>query len=57
MLILSRRTDESIIITTPEGQEIEVYVLGVKGNQVRIGIEADESIQILRSELTQESVA
>jgi carbon storage regulator len=56
MLILTRRPDESIVLTTPEGQEIQFFVLGVKGNQVRIGIEADESIKILRSELTQESV-
>jgi len=37
MLILTRRTGETIIIETPAGERIEVTVLAVKGNQVRIG--------------------
>jgi sRNA-binding carbon storage regulator CsrA len=32
MLILTRRPGESLIITTPTGEHIEVAVLGVKGN-------------------------
>jgi carbon storage regulator len=51
MLILTRRVGESIVITTADGQEIEMVVLGQKGNQIRLGFEADKSIDIVRSEL------
>ena len=51
MLILTRRVGESIIIETPAGERIQVTVLGVKGNQVRIGTDAPEDIQIMREEL------
>jgi len=51
MLNLTRRPNESIVITTADGQEIEVVVLGVKGSQVRLGIAADKSVEILRAEL------
>jgi len=57
MLILTRRPNESLVITTADGQEIEVIVLSVKGNQVRLGISADESIEILRAELLDSDAA
>ena len=47
MLILTRRIGESIII----GDDINVTVLGVKGNQVRIGVGADSSVPVHREEL------
>lgn len=47
MLILTRRTSESIKI----GDEIEVVVLGVKGTQVRLGINAPKSIAVHRQEV------
>jgi carbon storage regulator len=37
MLILTRRPGETIIIELPNGEQITVAVLGIKGNQVRIG--------------------
>jgi hypothetical protein len=36
MLILTRRVGETIAIETPAGERVEVAVLGVKGNQVRV---------------------
>lgn len=47
MLILTRRVGESILI----GQDVEVAVLGLKGNQVRIGIRAPAGIPVHREEL------
>lgn len=46
MLILTRRTAETIHI----GDEVTVTVLGVKGNQVRIGINAPNSVPVHRAE-------
>lgn len=47
MLILTRRVGETLMI----GDDIQVAVLGVKGNQVRVGIEAPTAINIVREEL------
>lgn len=47
MLILTRRTGESVMI----GDEITLTVLGVKGNQVRLGIKAPKSVPVHREEI------
>ena len=47
MLVLSRHRDESIII----GENIKVKVIGVRGRQVRIGIEAPKEVSVFRQEL------
>lgn len=47
MLILTRRPGESIKID----EEIELVILGVTGNQVRVGIDAPIEMVVLRSEL------
>lgn len=54
MLILTRRVGEDIIIgedPTPPEKRIEVTVLGIKGGQVRLGIEAPHEISIYRREI------
>jgi carbon storage regulator len=47
MLILTRRVGESIMI----GEEVVVTVLGVKGNQVRIGVNAPKEVSVHREEI------
>lgn len=50
MLVLSRKRDEKIILKTESG-EIELTVVRIDNNKVRLGINANESVTILRSEL------
>jgi carbon storage regulator len=47
MLILTRRVGETLMI----GDNISVTVLGVKGNQVRIGVNAPKDVSIHREEI------
>ena len=47
MLILTRRVGEKLII----GENVTVTVLGVKGNQIRIGIDAPRDVQVNREEI------
>jgi carbon storage regulator len=47
MLILTRRVGEAVVID----EEVTVTVLGVKGNQVRIGVNAPKSVSVHREEI------
>lgn len=49
MLILTRRVGESLMI----GDEVNVTVLGIKGNQVRIGVNAPKDVAVHREEIYQ----
>nr|WP_106783728.1 carbon storage regulator CsrA [Lysinibacillus timonensis] len=50
MLILSRKVGETIWI----GEEVEIFISEVKGEQVKIGIRAPRNINIIRGELRQD---
>lgn len=53
MLILTRRTGETILI----GDEVAVTILGVNGNQVRIGVKAPKDVAVDREEVRQRKAA
>lgn len=47
MLILTRRVGETVMI----GDDVAVTVLGVKGNQVRVGVNAPKEVSVHREEI------
>ena len=47
MLILTRRVGETVMI----GNEVTVTILGVKGNQVRVGVNAPKDVAVHREEI------
>jgi carbon storage regulator len=50
MLVLSRKIDERVMI----GDDIEIMVVGMEGDQVKLGIDAPEEIPIHRQEVYEE---
>lgn len=56
MLVLSRKKDETIILRGPNIDDIKITIVRIDNkNKVRIGIDAEKEITVLRSELTRES--
>ncbi len=53
MLVLSRKQDEQIVI----GEHVTISILKIRGNTVRIGIEAPRNIQVVRGELIPEEAS
>ncbi len=47
MLVLTRKVDEGILI----GDNIKIRVIAIEGNKIKIGIEADKNISIVREEI------
>lgn len=50
MLILSRKTNQKIVI----GENIEITIIDVKGDQVKVGIEAPRELKVFRREVYEE---
>ncbi|TGK11647.1 carbon storage regulator [Leptospira fletcheri] len=50
MLVLARRTNESIII----GDDIEIVIVDIKGDQVKIGVKAPKEVSVHRAEVYRE---
>ena len=58
MLVLSRKKDEAIVMKIPGREDIRLTVVRIDNmNKVRIGVEADKDVVILRSELASASPA
>lgn len=58
MLVLSRKKDEAIIMRIPGHEDIRLTVVRIDNmNKVRIGVEADKDVVVLRSELATEQPA
>ena len=51
MLILERKTNESIIITTPSGERITIHMYDTTRGKAKVGIDAPKEYLILRDEL------
>ena len=56
MLVLSRRQEESIVITTPYGEEIHILILDSTAVSTRLGIHAPSDYLISREELLSENI-
>jgi carbon storage regulator len=52
MLILTRRIDESLVI----GDDVTITILGIEGNQVRIGVAAPKDVAVHREELSEKPI-
>jgi carbon storage regulator len=51
MLVLSREVDQVIVIVTPEGRRIQMRVVELRGDKVRLGWDADREVSIHRGEV------
>jgi carbon storage regulator len=54
MLVLSRKADQGVTIRTPEGREIHVCLVELRGERARIGFTADDDVTIHRDEIQSE---
>lgn len=50
MLVLTRKPGEKVILEGPHGEPIEVMVVAIRGDHVRLGIVAAEEVQVYRPE-------
>ena len=51
MLVLSRKSGESVVIVSPQGALVEVFVTKIDDNQAKIGINAPADFKIFRKEI------
>ena len=56
MLILARRNDESLIITTPNEEEIQIILMNTRKGSAQLGIRAPHDYIIRRNELIKDGV-
>lgn len=51
MLVLGRKLNETIVMTTAQGERIVVELLQLRADRIRLGIQAPEEVKILRGEM------
>ena len=51
MLVLSRHKDEVIVVTLPDGRIIKFVIVDIRGDKVRVGVEAPKEIGVNRKEV------
>jgi carbon storage regulator CsrA len=51
MLVLARKTGETVIVTLPDGREMRVVVVDIDRNKIRLGFTAPDDVKIMREEL------
>ena len=51
MLVLSRQRDETIVILVPDQEPIRITVVDIRGDKVRLGIDAERHIHVHREEI------
>jgi len=51
MLVISRYRNEQVILTMPDGQQIVIMVVDVRGDRIRLGIQAPQNVSVLRKEI------
>lgn len=51
MLVLSRQRDETLLAILPDGTEIEITVVDIRGDKVRLGVNAPKEIVVHRKEV------
>lgn len=51
MLVLTRKLNEEIVVSTPEGDHVVIKVLKLHSGEVRLGIDAARDIKIMRREI------
>jgi len=56
MLVLSRKRDEKILLQVGDKEMVELTVVRIDANKVRLGIQASNDVTILRKELVEKSV-
>jgi carbon storage regulator len=56
MLAIPRRPGETIVIELPTGERVSVAVVRIRGNQVRLSVEAPRELPVVREELLERAV-
>jgi len=55
MLVLERKSNESIIITSPHGEQIEIHIIDTARGRAKVAIDAPDDYLILRDELCEQT--
>ena len=51
MLVLTRRVDEDVLLTLPDGQRVRIHVAAVVGDKVRLAFDAPDEVVVNRAEV------